>query len=328
MKIRFHAQWNIYENYEAHIDSWLRKFEWLKVLPSIRLGSYFTFSDDCKPFDTSLVIMKEKEATRESQLDWFQRMTQNVRRNAKKCLILIFSNQSSDITLRRKLLYERSIPKLSVEYFPLEEWLPRRTEDLFSLLNSIARFVFEFRDTDGSRDSMGQKYFLRVDIVERLQNQLPEIQLALKTEQKIDEFFYHKLISSQLKNILHELGIDIISLKKSISGKSIEEIVEIFPKVENFVEKIIEENLLKYMLRLKKFKLYVKNVIVMLAFMLKKYLTRVSHKCCSCYKDSDAYCCKCKLAYYCSQTHQRLDWKGHKPYCDVYVSLESLIDEF
>lgn len=40
--------------------------------------------------------------------------------------------------------------------------------------------------------------------------------------------------------------------------------------------------------------------------------------CCICGAKSDSHCGKCKVAYYCSKEHQRIDWKsGHKGRCSA-----------
>lgn len=332
LRIRFYAQWNIYHNYGRHIDLWLRKFDWLGILPSVQVGSYFTFDEtNVVPLDISLVIMKENEATRELQQDWFNRMTKSVRNNAKKSLIIIFSNQSIEVTQRRKSLYENLIPNLNVEYIELDQYLPKRFEYLSKLLQTIAKFIFRFQEPDIIRDQpLAQKYFLRLNVVKKLHDQLPEIEKLLSSPEKRSEIarnekFYQSLVHSRILNIMQELGFDIISLRKRMKNKTVNDIIDLFPRVEEFLEKILLENLLIYMIFLNELTKFLKNALICLRFMIEKYLARVQHKCSFCYNDTSSLCSLCRLTCYCSQDHQRLEWSEHKLYCETFVQLNSFI---
>lgn len=120
--IRFYAQINILESYSELVSTILDKHDdHFDVLDSIQLGSRFTFKATAEKNDISILIMRELEATREPQTNWFLRMTDDIINNTNNdILIVVFSDL--DVS-ERKILYEKLIPNSTVHYFNFEDWL-------------------------------------------------------------------------------------------------------------------------------------------------------------------------------------------------------------
>jgi hypothetical protein len=47
----------------------------------------------------------------------------------------------------------------------------------------------------------------------------------------------------------------------------------------------------------------------------KKNVYKIKNKCASCGKYATLRCQGCKKVYYCSENHQKLEWKNHKKSC-------------
>ena len=45
-----------------------------------------------------------------------------------------------------------------------------------------------------------------------------------------------------------------------------------------------------------------------------------------CLKEAEKSCGKCKKVVYCTQAHQKKDWKSHKKTCKAYNPQESVIN--
>lgn len=138
--IRCYAQLNIFNNYIPHVEKLLSDAESdFHILPSVQVGSYFAFDiASCKSSDYSILVMKEKWATRESQKSWFLRMTKKIVDNVKeKILIVIFSNLSEEIENERKVIYESKIPHATIVYIDLEDWSAKDSKELDDIIKNF-----------------------------------------------------------------------------------------------------------------------------------------------------------------------------------------------
>ncbi len=122
------------------LDKYSSRFE---ILPSTQLSGYFQVVSNCNPSNISILIMKEIWATRESQDDWFIRMTSDVRNHTiDKILIIIFSNLDSDITDQRQVSYQSQIPNCIIKYLDFQDyWLPKDTDKLIIFDSIIDNFI-------------------------------------------------------------------------------------------------------------------------------------------------------------------------------------------
>lgn len=121
-----YAQYDIFNNYLPHVSILLNKYSsHFDILPSIRLESRFNFKSINGPNDISILIMRELEASRESQIEWFLRMTKDIVNNTNQyILIIIFSDMNLEIIDRRILSYQQQIRNSTIKYFDFEDWFP------------------------------------------------------------------------------------------------------------------------------------------------------------------------------------------------------------
>lgn len=141
--ICYYAQSTIFDNYSSYINKILSKYSsCFQILPASKSDDIFS------PSDISILMIREREVHKQSQTSQFMKITQNVRKNTtKKILIIVFSDAKDGD--KRKALYELEIPNSNIIYLDFEEWFPMNTDDYFNrhysslhLLNSaIVDFI-------------------------------------------------------------------------------------------------------------------------------------------------------------------------------------------